>query len=339
MNKRWILWLLLTMLALSLALGACAVESPTTTDGGKGTSSDTTPGGEITSGEITTGGSVTTPGSTDTESPESSTSPSSDTPDTAPDGGRYVSVAVSSGDIYTGSLILVNSESPYCYKVASLRTPLELDRLSSAELSELGWTSLYNNKNGNYLLRSRLIFMRSEAYRAFDLMMANFVAKTGNKDVQVRFSYQLLNSAADAASLSDERVTGLVAEINVYTEEGTFSIDHVSKKASYYDWFAVNCHVYGFVMTGESGVFRYVGVPHATYMYRNDLDLEGYLALLKNYRYDKPLPVVDDSGKLWSVYYAPVQSGSLTEIKIRESSVYEISGNNRDGFIVASYVK
>ncbi len=334
MNKRSILWMLLVMLALSLALAAC-------TGANISSSSDRTSPKSTTPSTPSSGEDSTTPA--DTSTPDSEIPPVDTTlggiDNTVPTGDHYVSVAVSSGDVYTGSLILVNSESPYCYKVASLRTPTELDRLSASELGELGWTSLYANKNGNYLLRSRLIFMRTDAFRAFDLMMANFVAKTGHKDLQVRFSYQLLNSTADAASLSDERVTGLLVEVNVYTEEGTFSIDHTSKKAEYYDWFAVNCHSYGFVMNGESGVFRYVGVPHATYMYRNRLDLAGYLELLKNYRYDKPLPVVDDSGKLWSVYYSPVQSGSLSEVKVRESSVYQISGNNRDGFIVASYVK
>lgn len=267
------------------------------------------------------------------------TPPVTSVPDTAPGGDRFVTVAVSSGDVYTGSLILVNSESPYCYKVANLGTPTELDRLTPSQLAELGWASLYANKTGDYLLRSRLIFMRSEAYTAFNRMMADFASRTKNRDVQVRFAYQLINSTLDAASLSDERVTGLVVEINVYTEEGSYSIDHVSKKTSYYDWFALNCHSYGFVMSGESGVFRYVGLPHATYMTRNNLDLSEYLALIRGYSADKPLSVVDDSGKLWSVYFTPVGSGTLTDIRIPKDSVYTISGNNRDGFVVASYIK
>ena len=253
-----------------------------------------------------------------------------------PEKPNYLSVSLASTDVYTGTLIEVNAQNPYSYKVASLYTPTELDRLSSSELSELGWSSLYTNKSGLYLLRSRLIYLKSEAYTAFNLMMTNFVAKTGKRDVQVRFGYQLVNASTDAVSLSDEKVSGLVVEINVYTEEGTFSIDHISKKSTYYDWFDENCAKYGFVMTGESGYFRYVGTPHAEYMQKNRLTLSAYLKLLKNYSFEEPLVIVDSSGLLWNLYYTPVSQGAQTEVKVKENSVYAISGNNRDGFVVAS---
>ena len=253
-----------------------------------------------------------------------------------PEKPSHLTVSLASTDIYTGSLIEVSAQSPYSYKVASLYTPTELDRLSSSELSELGWSSLYTNKSGNYLLRSRLIYLRSEAFTAFNLMMESFVAKTGNRDVQVRYGYQLVNATTDAASLSDERVSGFVVEINVYTDEGSFSIDHLSKKNAYYDWFDANCAKYGFIMSGESGYFRYVGTPHAEYMQKNRLSLSAYLTLLKNYSFEKPLAVADSSGTLWNLYYTPVSKGVSTEVKIKDNAVYVISGNNRDGFVVAS---
>ena len=276
--------------------------------------------------------------------PESSSEAPESTPDTTADteppvvdlGPKYISLASATAEIYTGNLIRVNEQSPYCYKVASLYSPAELDKLSASELAETGWASLYAGKNGNYLLRSRLIFLRSEVYSAFTLMMNSFVAKTGMRDVQVRYGFQLVNSTADAASLSDERVTGLVVELNVYTEEGTFSIDHTSKKNVYYEWFAANCHKFGFVMTGESGYFRYVGLPHAVYMQKNGYDLDDYLAVLSNYSFEEPLAVTDGDGVVWNVYSVKASSSSLTDVKIRENSVYVISGNNRDSFIVAS---
>lgn len=281
------------------------------------------------------------PQSTAPESTETSQVPESSTPATTalppePEKPSYVTVSLSSTDMYTGSLIEVNSQCPYSYKVASLYTPTELDKLSFSELSELGWSSLYTNKSGLYLLRSRLIYLKTEAYTAFNLMMTNFVAKTGNRDVQVRYGYQLVNASTDATSLSDERVSGLVVEINVYTEEGSFSIDHISKKSAYYDWFDANCAKYGFVMSGESGYFRYVGTPHAEYMQKNRLSLSAYLKLLKSYSFEEPLAVSDSSGQLWNLYYTPASQGALTEIKVKDNSVYVISGNNRDGFVVAA---
>lgn len=271
-----------------------------------------------------------------TQKPSVTTLPETTALPPEPEKPSYLTVSLASTDIYTGSLIEVSAQSPYSYKVASLYTPTELDRLSSSELSELGWSSLYTNKSGNYLLRSRLIYLRSEAFTAFNLMMESFVAKTGNRDVQVRYGYQLVNATTDAASLSDERVSGFVVEINVYTDEGSFSIDHLSKKNAYYDWFDANCAKYGFIMSGESGYFRYVGTPHAEYMQKNRLSLSAYLALLKQYSFEKPLAVADSSGTLWNIYYTPVSKGALTEVKIKDNAVYVISGNNRDGFVVAS---
>ena len=246
----------------------------------------------------------------------------------------FDTVSLPSGDMYTGSLIVVNRENPYCYRAASTYTPTELDRLTKSELAELGFVSLYGQKSTLYLLRSRLIFLKTEVYQGFLQMMTDYVAKSGNRDVQVRFGYQLVNAAPDVTSLSDHRATGLVVEINVYTDEGTFSIDHVSKRSAYYEWFAANCYRYGFIMTGESGLFRYVGAPHAEYMTKKHLDLEEYVDLVAGYSYQSPLAFVDGGGVLWQVYTVPASSGSLTEIKLPKDTVYSVSGNNKNGFIV-----
>lgn len=243
-------------------------------------------------------------------------------------------VSVATSEMYTGSLVVVNREHPYSYRASSMYTPTELDRLSQSELSELGYVSLYGNKSSLYLLRSRLIFIRTEAYQGFLQMMTDYVAKSGNRDVQVRFGYHLVNGTPDITSLSDERATGLLVELNVYTDEGTFSIDHVSKRAAYYDWFAAHSYQYGFIMTGESGLFRYVGTPHAEYMYKKHLDLAAYVELVSGYGFDAPLSFVDNAGMLWQVYTVPASSGSLTEIKLPKDAVYTISGNNKNGFIV-----
>ncbi len=326
MKKLLIILLIAMLLSLTLVVVSCSNENDTT-----GTTAQSS-----TTDKVTTTPFVTSTSAVTTKAEITTTAPVTTTPVPIQD---WENISLSSSDIYTGSLILVNSQSPYCYKIASLYTPTELDKLSSTELSELGWSSLYSNKTGNYCLRSRLIFMKNEAFSSFNLMLESFVGKTKNKDVQVRYAYQLVNTAKDSISLSDERVTGLVIEINVLTDEGTFSIDHTSKKESYYDWFADNCHLFGFVMTGESGYFRYVGNPHATYMYRNHLSLEEYLTKLRDYSYESPLSVVDDKGNVWSVYFSPVSFTSISEIKVKKDFAYTVSGNNRDGFIVATRAK
>ena len=318
------IFLLLLLLTVTAVLASCTAFGRNTT--GEGADSSTPKTSES--------------GVTTTAEPPATTTPTGTTKATADTAAKpeddFVTVTVSNTEMYTGSLILVDAGNPYCYKVANLHTPTELERLSATELSNLGWTSLYNNKNGNFLLRSRLIYLRNEAFSSFSLMMSSFVAKTNLRNVQVRYGYQLVNSTADATSLADERVTGLVVELNVLTEEGTFSIDHVSKRDVYYEWFANNCHRYGFVMTGESGYFRYVGLPHAAYMYKEGIDLGEYLDRLSGYSYENPLVIVDGDSRLWEVYSVKATAGTLTDIRIYKGSVYTLSGNNRDGFIVAS---
>ncbi len=332
-TKKILLGVMLALvLVLSVGISACSLQedktptTPTTSSDSipvngtpESTSADTT-ASTLTPSSTVAGTTALVPPVADTEKP-------------------YETVSVSTSEMYTGPTVVVNKEFPYSYRAATVYAPSELDRLSDAELAELGWVSLYRNKSDLFLLRSRLIFLRSETYRAFHQMMSDYVAKSGNRDVQVRFGYQLINGANDAASLSDERATGYVVEINVYTEEGSFSIDHVSKRAAYYDWFAAHCHTYGFIMTGESGLFRYVGTPHAYYMQKHNLTLEEYVQKLGNHPYESPLRFQDESGILWSVYSVLASNTSLTEIPIDENTYHTISGDNKTGFIVSSRAK
>ena len=114
-------------------------------------------------------------------------------------------------------------------------------------------------------------------------------------------------------------------------------------------WMEQNCAKYGFVVrydgskfekTGildESWHYRYVGVPHATYMMENNLCLEEYLELLKNsYAYPNEPLTVSANDTEYLIYYVPVSSDSTTFVPVPPESVgtYEISGNNVDGFIV-----
>ena len=328
MKKLWIGCMLILLFMLTVSASACSrIE-------GTGTSVDSTSEALPVNGTIDSRDTTAVTTAVVTTLPVTTSVKETNPPMT--EARPYTTIAIASGEMYTGSLIVVDKEHPFCYRVASMYTPQELDKLSEGELAELGWVSLYQNKTGNYLLRSRLIYLKNETYRAFSQMMSDYVAKSGNRDVQVRFGYQLVNGTPDVTSLSDERATGLVVEINVYTDEGSFSIDHTSKKSAYYAWFAEHCHKYGFMMTAESGMFRYVGVPHATYIKEKGLTLDAYVELVSHRTIDDPLTFTDASGILWRVYGVSVANGSLTAIPVKDGSVYTISGDNQSGFIIAS---
>lgn len=66
-------------------------------------------------------------------------------------------------------------------------------------------------------------------------------------------------------------------------------------------------------------------------MYKNDLDLAGYLAVLKN---GEKLQITDDRNLTFTVYYVEASDSSVTEISVPTGMVYSVSGTNEGGFVV-----
>ena len=112
------------------------------------------------------------------------------------------------------------------------------------------------------------------------------------------------------------------------------------------NWIYENAHRFGFIqrytesgkgMTGhaaELGHFRYVGIPHATYIYRHGITLDEYIELIKSYSFESPMVITDPYGYDWSVYYVQAEDGSTT-VEMPIGLISEISGNNKDGFIIS----
>lgn len=118
-----------------------------------------------------------------------------------------------------------------------------------------------------------------------------------------------------------------------------------------YDWINKNCWKYGFILRYtedktditkikyEPWHYRYVGVPHAYYIYSNNLCLEEYVEFLKTHPYDGDhLKFKDDNGVNYEVYYVASDDGNdNTSVPVPSNRKYEISGNNADGFVVVVY--
>ena len=82
---------------------------------------------------------------------------------------------------------------------------------------------------------------------------------------------------------------------------------------------------------------RYVGVPHASYIYQNNLTLESYLNEVKGYNINRRLQIALADGTLYEVYYV-ASSGDTTSVPLPTENVqnntYTIYGTGTDGFIV-----
>lgn len=74
--------------------------------------------------------------------------------------------------------------------------------------------------------------------------------------------------------------------------------------------------------------FRYVGFPHSAVMADMGLTLEEYIAFIKRYSPERRLIYRNTE-----VFFFPA-AAPYTEIRLPEDALYQVSGNNTDGFIV-----
>ena len=79
--------------------------------------------------------------------------------------------------------------------------------------------------------------------------------------------------------------------------------------------------------------FRYVGYPHSVIINKNDFSLEEYIDYLKQYSIDHPLTFTDSHNKIEIFYVA--QSEQV--IEMMDDALYQVSGNNVDGYIITQW--
>lgn len=79
--------------------------------------------------------------------------------------------------------------------------------------------------------------------------------------------------------------------------------------------------------------FRYVGYPHSKIMAEFGFSLEEYILFLKGCQKNRRLVWRQDNRAETEVYYVPA-GGDCTEVVLPPDAVYQISGNNEDGFII-----
>ncbi len=265
----------------------------------------------------------------------------------------YLKESISSDKIEEGALVLVNFEHNYA----------PADFISS-KLTALYGTAGY--QNGTYALKDSSIKLRRDIVTPLTQMLTDLIGAsngslgTSKTDDRVIVSgghrstdYQrsLYEKAVADNFVAEpgfsEHHTGYAIDLKVFTSAGKT----VDFRDNEFSWLLENSWRYGFVnrydgakfeITGilnESWHFRYVGVPHAAFMFENDLCLEEYLNLLRTehaYQTDEPLEW-EVEGTSYLAYYFPVPTGSSTcfvPVPPKSVGTYEISGDNQSGFIV-----
>jgi len=164
------------------------------------------------------------------------------------------------------------------------------------------------------------------------------------KSVRFIVAYAYHNNPAD--DYDAEHVLGTVVDLKQMTNES--EMEYGPFTSSILKWLNEHCAEYGFInsfpndtdssfehdkgASARSIQFRYVGVAHATYIMKNGLTFSEYLTKIKDYTPEKPLSVTAN-GDSYAIYYVK-STGDTTEVKVPDNYAYEISGNNKDGFII-----
>ena len=142
----------------------------------------------------------------------------------------------------------------------------------------------------------------------------------------------------------NEHLTGRMLSLAFYDGSVTYRIDSTNLKEER-RWLVENCAKFGFIIrypelkeevTGVApsySEFRYVGVPHSTYIYEHNLCLEEYIEKLTYYSYEKPLYISGNQDN-YAVYYHASQEGGITLVPFDNGADFSISGDNINGFIV-----
>lgn len=252
----------------------------------------------------------------------------------------YKNISVNTEQMYSGDLVEVNGNHIY-------RFPTD----------DTNIVTLYDNiKTEYYGVSDFEVSLDQEVIEHLNDLMQDFAETQNNTDIVVIGGYR---SAEDQTQRYNNGISGVISGFSDYHTGRSFDMGIFPQDGSssgyysptgIYSWIDEHAAEYGFVVRFPEGkesytneiartqTYRYVGIPHSTYMKRNNLCLEEYIEKIKSYTINKPLEI--SSGKsLYNVYYISADIDDTTDIGVPEDGEYDISGNNEDGFIVTVKVK
>ena len=259
----------------------------------------------------------------------------------------YDTYDVLNKDMFKGDLILVNNDYAY---------------LSTGDenLVEIGAKNIETGRDYVSVVQDEYQIL-DVVYEPMADMMHDFIEATDLYNVMLYGTYRSTEFQRelyenDLAAKGSEEST-LVAKPGYSEHETGYAFDFTTipdydyDGTGEYEWYTKNCYKYGFILRYPEGKenityieyepwhFRYVGIPHATYMTRYGICLEEYIDMLHNYTYDgSHLEIICDDGTNCEVYFFPADnSAETTAVPVPKDEKYEISGNNVDGFIVTVY--
>lgn len=259
----------------------------------------------------------------------------------------FTTVEINNSKIYEGPLVLVNN-----YYDCKLDGE---DLVSILEYAE-------EKENDKYLVSDYSVMVNSSIIDSLDKMLSDFHDIYNDDNVMVASAYRskkLQEELYDEEQLKDKNTEeGEMVAVPGYSEHQTgYAVDLSIRindeeyiefnNADNYKWILDNCSTYGFILRypdnkvsiteigHETWHYRYVGIPHASYIMQNNLCFEEYISLVNNHPQTNPLYVTDLSLTNWMIYYVPSSGAEQTYVTVPIENDYQVCGNNSDGFIVS----
>ncbi len=263
----------------------------------------------------------------------------------------YTLISVPTTDVAVGDLILVNFENEYALT----------DTLGSKQLSALytsrGYGTYYVLKDAEVKVHTKIkTALQDMIFALVDANPDSLGNVSGEDRIFITSGYRSLAKQTElyekkkgdnyvAIPGRSEHHTGLAVDIQVFTsDQKTVLLDDACQ-----EWMEAHCADFGFIirydgskfeLTGildEPWHYRYVGIPHATYMMESGLCMEEYLELLrKSHSYEKePLTITTEDAE-YIVYYVPASENATSDVPVPagDDVNYTVSGDNLGGFIV-----
>ena len=248
-------------------------------------------------------------------------------------------LTVNSNEIHFGELILVNNDNAFVNSPSPLTVQTENP------------VSVYGNKTSDYVILDTSIWLNPTVIDRLNTLFSDYKAYCGKVNIMINAAYR---SVEDQEAIFAEKGADIAANPGYSEHHSGYALDiciyENGKGRTFadeepYSWIPQNCKKYGFIrrypegktavtgITFEPWHYRYVGVPHATYITQNGLCFEEYIDLLKQYPYEGTHLLIDADGQSYEVYYIAA-SGEKTTVYVPNDKPYTLSGNNTDGFIV-----
>lgn len=210
---------------------------------------------------------------------------------------------------------------------------------ASGDIKKASQVYLESFGNGTFTVADDSAMLSKEAAVALNKMMSDYEKATGLTDFVV-YGTETTYTEGPCAREIPERVTGNTVDLALSGYLGIIGYDGLDDEK----WVVENCAKYGFIVRypeGKSQItgqkycpwhLRYVGEIHAELMAQNDLCLEEYVDILKDYTVDEPL-IQKLGNRTYEIYTYPAM-GDSTEILVPSVGNYESSGDNIGTFII-----